>query len=91
MRRSQNMPVIARRGKLKVLMYYNDHAPPHVHVDAGGDVQVVVSILDPKIRPGILSKKDRRDMIAWIQDNETALLANWARSEAGVVLEKLDF
>lgn len=89
--RFQNMPVIARRGTLKVMMFYNDHSPPHVHVDGGEDYQVVVEILDPEIPPNIFPKPMRRDVLAWIKRRQTELLANWARAQAGVPLERVPF
>lgn len=70
-------------------MFYNDHAPPHVHVDAGGDLQVVVSILAPAIQPRIMPKATRRAILEWIEAHQEELLANWAG--AGVPLEEVEF
>lgn len=89
MRRYQNMPTISRFAGLKVLMYYNDHAPPHIHVDAGGDVQFVVNILNPSMPPKILSRDAKRSLVKWIENNEEELLANWHRAENGEELVKI--
>jgi len=89
MRRAYNMPVIGMVGSVKVLMYYNDHAPPHVHLDAGGDVQVVVEIVGADLPSGLFSKPDRKAILKWIRDHETELLANWARASAGIPLVKI--
>lgn len=88
--RRQNMPQVAKVGRIKVLMYYNDHAPPHVHLDDGGEVQVVVPIVGGTVPPGIFSKPDRKAILAWLASRETELLANWARASAGMPLQKID-
>ncbi len=36
------MPVIVREGGWRILIYLNDHAPPHVHVCRAGGVRIKV-------------------------------------------------
>jgi hypothetical protein len=82
--RRYNMPLVSRfRNGLKVLMFYNDHVPPHVHVDKGGDVQFVAAIADPEVPTGLLPKPDRQQLVRWIKRHEDALLENWDRCMDG--------
>lgn len=84
-----NMPTISTFGGIKVMMFYNDHAPPHVHIDTGGDVQFVVNVLSPSIPRKTLNRTGRKILLTWILANQEALLVNWGRAGAGQPLIKI--
>lgn len=85
----QNMPTIARVSGIKVMIYYNDHAPPHVHLSKG-DVDVVASILDPGPLGKFFSRSDARVISAWILSRQPQLLANWELARRGLPMFEVE-
>ena len=78
------------KGLLDVLMNYNDHAPPHVHVKYQGDVQSYRITI--KTRQWLQSGKKlpaklKRLIEAWVEVHEEALLQQWLRAMNNEVVE----
>jgi len=88
MKCSRNMPEVGRVRGIRVMVFYSDHAPPHVHLEKGDD-QVVASILEPHLPIGVFTKADRKAVVAWIRANVIVLLANWTLAQAGENLIKI--
>jgi hypothetical protein len=72
------LPVIARLGGIVIIMHFQEHNPPHFHVNSGG-VRAVVGIDPPELREGWLSASDRHIVLAWTYAHQAELLANWDR------------
>ncbi len=75
-----------KRGALVVLMNYNDHAPPHVHVKYQGDVRSYR--VEIRTRRWLKSSKElpsslRRLVEMWIEVHEEELLEQWENAQAG--------
>ena len=69
-----------KKGALIILMNYNDHEPPHVHVKYQNDVRSYrVEIRSRNwMKPGKeLSPKLRRMVESWIEAHEEDLLEQW--------------
>lgn len=69
-----------KKGALVVLMHYNDHAPPHVHVKYQGDVRGYRIDIRSRmwLRPGSELPGPLRRMIeAWVEAHEAELLEQW--------------
>ena len=63
-----------------VLMNYNDHAPPHVHIKYQGDVRSYRIEIQTRtwMQPGQeLPPKLKRMVEAWIAAHEDELLEQW--------------
>jgi hypothetical protein len=75
------MPRIARIGTLTVLIYYNDHNPPHVHFRGPG-LPCAVEISGEGIR-GDVSSKQHHEFRQWVDDHRTELLELWDRACRG--------
>lgn len=63
-----------------VLMNYNDHAPPHVHVKYQGDVRSYRIDIRSRnwLRPGsVLPRPLRRMIEAWVEAHEKELIEQW--------------
>ena len=72
-----------QKGLLVVLMNYNDHAPPHVHVKYQNDYgSYRIEIKSRQwMRPGKqLPPKLKRLIEAWVEVHEEALLEQWHRA-----------
>jgi hypothetical protein len=75
-----------KRGALVILMNYNDHAPPHVHVKYQTDVRnyriEIATLL--WMRPGKEMPPALRKLVeAWIAVHEEELLEQWHRARSG--------
>jgi len=71
------MPCLYRLGKLKIVMYAGDHAPPHFHLRSpDSDCQVALSNLLPL--EGVYDPRELAAAIAWAADNMEILLAKWS-------------
>ena len=71
------MPVIERFGSFVIRMYFEDHNPPHVHVESA-DAQALVSIADQVVIAGSLPSSYAKDALTWISENRDFLLEKWA-------------
>jgi hypothetical protein len=72
-----------KKGALVILMNYNDHDPPHVHVKYQGDVRSYrIAIRSRKwMKPGKELPPSLRKMVeAWIEAHEQELLEQWERA-----------
>ena len=73
-----------KKGALVVLMNYNDHDPPHVHVKYQNDVRRYrIEIRTRRwMKPGkSLSLKLRKMVEAWIEAHERELLEQWENAK----------
>ena len=76
------MPEISRFFGIVILVYYNDHAPPHVHVRRSRE-QGRVGIDPVEVLDGDLSLKTRRLVLRWAALHRAELLADWYLAQAG--------
>jgi hypothetical protein len=75
------MPVIACFFGIYVRMYYEDHNPPHVHVEYQGH-EAFVEIRSGAIMEGELPRRARRLVKDWCLEHRQELLDNWDRARA---------
>jgi hypothetical protein len=70
------MPEIERFGGFKLLMFFQDENPPHVHI-AGPDFAAKIRISDGSILAGTLPRGIAREAREWIASHRAELLATW--------------
>ncbi|HLN37077.1 MAG TPA: DUF4160 domain-containing protein [Xanthobacteraceae bacterium] len=70
------MPVVAIVDGMLIMFFFNDHDPPHFHVDYG-DFRAKVSIATLKIIDGELPANKRRRVLKWAAEHQEALSAAW--------------
>lgn len=70
------MPTIKDFGGYKIVMYFEDHNPPHVHVMAP-DFQAKVRIADAAVFVGAIPPRHQREVLEWITANRNELEAKW--------------
>jgi Domain of unknown function (DUF4160) len=74
---------VVRIGKLRVIVYSHDHAPPHVHVVAPrGQAKILVD--GPEGHPRLawnlgLSRRELALALATVKDHRELILAEWKR------------
>jgi hypothetical protein len=69
-------------------MYFDDHAPPHVHVEYQG-YEAFVAIEDGQILSSRLPKKAAKLVRDWAADHRPELMENWRRAIALQPLERI--
>ncbi|MEE4203754.1 MAG: DUF4160 domain-containing protein [Halieaceae bacterium] len=79
------MPVISRFYGIVVVMYFNDHQPPHVHAKYSG-YEAMVSF-DGAIVEGDLPARAFKLVRDWVICRQGQLMDNWRRANAGLPLE----
>jgi hypothetical protein len=74
------VPTISEFYGIRILIYYRDHPPPHIHVDYQGQI-CQVSIESGEIMNGRLAKTASKLVKEWVLSNQLALRDNWTRAE----------
>lgn len=75
---TQTMPTLQRFDDARVVMYLNDHPPPHVHVRLLDGRECTVEIDSLKINGRVVQREIRR-VLAWIEENRVSLHEEWQR------------
>lgn len=82
------MPEISRFFGIVVLMYYNDHPPPHFHVRYGGQ-RALIGIASLDLLEGMLSPRVRGLVVEWASMHQEELMADWDRARRQEPLEPI--
>ena len=82
------MPTISEFFGIVILMFFDDHAPPHFHARYGGDEVVIqinpVGVLRGKISPRALSL-----VLEWAQKYQQNLMEEWNHAANNKKLHKI--
>lgn len=71
------MPLIELYRNIKIKMYFNDHNPPHFHVEQA-EFEAVFSIENcEQIAGGKLPRKLKSDVFSYWLDNKQTLIDKW--------------
>ncbi len=74
------MPTIAIVDGVKVLIYYNDHAPPHFHaMMSGREVQIAIRTLN--VLRGSLPSAQLRKILVWATEHQAELALHWLKAQ----------
>lgn len=76
------MPEISRFLGMIIRMYWDEHPPPHFHVQYG-DCQAQVRIDTLEIVEGKLPRRAYSLLVEWALLHRPELRSNWERSERG--------
>ncbi|NNM54485.1 MAG: DUF4160 domain-containing protein [Spirochaetales bacterium] len=83
------MPTIALFWGIRILMYWNDHEPPHFHVEY--QEQKAVLGVDPLVvQKGCLPNRVLRLVLAWAELHKEELLQDWELSRDGKPLQLIE-
>ncbi|HRD81317.1 MAG: DUF4160 domain-containing protein [Saprospiraceae bacterium] len=70
------MPVVHLIDSIKILVYFDDHLPPHFHAQYNEyEMLVVIDSLD--IYSGFLPSKQRNKVLEWAEINRDFLWSKW--------------
>ncbi len=67
------MPVIAIVDGVLIILFFNDHEPPHFHVECG-EFQAKISIATLKIIDGDLPANKRRRVLEWASEHQRGVV-----------------
>lgn len=70
------MPTISRFFGIVILMYYDEHAPPHFHARYSGR-EAMFRIDPPGLSQGDLPPKAVARILEWARVHRRELLADW--------------
>ena len=82
------MPVISRFYGIAIIMYFNDHNPPHLHAKYSGDEARYD--FEGTLLEGRLPTRGERLVREWIGLHRTELEANWDRARNGELLLSIE-
>ena len=75
------MPIISSFFGIYVRMYFDDHAPPHIHVEYQGH-EALLAIEDGTLLEGELPRRAQAIVRQWCLDHNQELAQNWTRAQA---------
>ena len=87
--REKKMPVISVFRGIKIMMYYNDHIPPHFHAEYA-EHRCVVDILNGCVIEGSLPSRQLKIVLAWAVIRQDELMQNWELSKAQSKMVQID-
>ncbi len=61
---------------IRVMMYYDDHLPPHFHAEYNGE-KAVIDILESRVIKGYLPSRQLKIILAWAVIHQDELMQNW--------------
>ncbi len=74
------MPELCRFEGLIITMYFNEHNPPHFHIDYKGK-EAQFDIVQGVITKGFLPSREARLILAWYELHKAELLEMWESKE----------
>ena len=83
------MPELSRFLGIVILMYFNDHNPPHFHVEYN-EFEAAIMIDTLGIMQGQLPSKVFSLVVEWASLNQAELLANWHSIRTTGVYRRID-
>jgi hypothetical protein len=81
------MPIISRFLGIAIMMYWNDHNPPHFHAKYG-DYEIVISI-EGNIIDGNFPKRALNLVLEWVKLHRVELVENWQMAREGRQLKQI--
>jgi hypothetical protein len=70
------MPQIKRFGSFRLLMFFQDENPPHVHIK-GTDYAAKMRISNGELIAGVAPSKVLREARKWVEEHRLELLELW--------------
>jgi len=83
------VPEISRFLGIIIVMYYNDHAPPHFHAKYG-EFEAVISIDTGAVIEGRLPPRVLGLVQEWRECHKTELVEDWDLARARKALKRID-
>ena len=82
------MPVVALFYGIRILLYWNEHDPPHFHAQYA-EHEAQVDIRQGVVITGYLPRRQLRLVLAWAELHADELMQNWELARAGQPLRSI--
>lgn len=82
------MPEISSFYGIRITMYYDDHNPPHFHVEYAGN-KALVNIQKGTVIKGGLPVRQLKFVLAWCELHREELMHNWELSKNNQPLDHI--
>lgn len=79
------MPEISQFFGIRILMFYNDHAPPHFHAEYAGE-RASIEIVSLALIQGNLPRRALGMVVEWAGGHRDELMEDWDRARMGLPL-----
>lgn len=83
------MPIICRFFGVIVRMFYDDHNPPHIHVEYQ-DQKATLDFRGNILRGGLESKTALKLIREWVDLHTQELLEDWELAKSGQKIKEID-
>lgn len=83
------MPEISLFYGVRITMSWNEHNPPHFHVEYA-EYKAMVLIQEGILGKGFLPGKQLKLVLAWCEIHKDELMQNWELSKAGKPLNRIN-
>ena len=83
------MPEISLFYGIRITMYWNEHNPPHFHVEYA-DYKATVLIQESVVNRGYLPSKQLKLVLAWCEIHKDDLMQNWELSRQSKPMKSID-
>ena len=83
------MPEISRFYGIRVMMFYDEHNPPHFHVEYN-EYNAVIRIADLAITEGKLPPKAAGLIVEWALEHKNELIRDWELTQNDQRPEKIE-
>jgi len=83
------MPVISKFFGIDIMMYYDDHNPPHFHAKYG-EYKVLVDINKARVIEGFFPSSQMKLVLAWAIIHKEELLEDWKLAQLMEELQKIE-
>ena len=74
---------------LWITTFYDDHNPPHFHVEYNGR-KALIDIINAQVIRGFLPPKQLKLVLAWCVIHQDELMQNWELSKDDLPLNKIN-
>jgi hypothetical protein len=75
------MPTVAIVDGIKIQFYWDEHPPPHFHVEYADDI-AVIDIETLEILEGHLPRPQYRKLVTWARARKPELLDAWSECQS---------
>lgn len=73
------MPTVWRDGSLRIVIFTDDHPPPHVHVFGDGETKIALGDPDPEVvRSDGVKLAESRRALRIVREQRLYLLERWS-------------
>lgn len=82
------MPEISSFYGIRCTMYYDDHNPPHFHVEYAGN-KALIDIQNAIVLRGALPNSQLKMVLGWCVIRQQELMDDWLRAKQNLPLNKI--